>query len=224
MDTVYSSSPWVVPPDPETTADIFRRLGRPVTLRARSLINFGSEQKVYLLQTGIAATFVGGVGSYERMAAIFTAGSTLGAVKAMTHRGIRMDLQARIYREARALQVDTSQFMRELDRDPKTCAAAAVNFVLKNEATVDGLLLNGLLKIPERLARMIPLLCRLDGAPLTDAWQPLPDCFTVTDLSTMIHSNRVTVSRVLARWAKDGLIRFEEGEWLFNSGLERAFG
>lgn len=95
MYTVYSDSPWLMPPDPASTALIFRRLGRPVTLKARSVVNFGASHKVYLLQSGIVATFAGGVGSYERMAAFFTTGCTLGAVKAMTHRGAQMKLAAR---------------------------------------------------------------------------------------------------------------------------------
>lgn len=224
MYTVYSDSPWLMPPDPASTALIFHRLGRPVTLRARSVVNFGASHKVYLLQSGIVATFAGGVGNYERMAAFFTAGCTLGAVKAMTHRGAQMKLAARVYREAKALEIDSSQFMRELERDPKVFAETALNFVQKNEATVDGLLLNDLLKVPERLSKMIALLFEMDGKPLTDTFQPLPDCFTVTDLSMMIHATRVAVSQTLSRWAKARVIGGRDGDWRFNRKLVESQG
>lgn len=223
MNTVYSDSPWLLPPDPASTAAIFRRLGKPVLLKARSLVNFGASNKVYLLESGIIATFAGGVGHYERMAGFFTAGCSLGAVKAMTHRGSPMSLQARVYREARALAIDSSQFMRELERDPKVFAETALNFVQKNEATMDGLFLNDLLKIPERLSRMIALLFQMDGRPLGTDCQPLPDCFTVTDLAMMIHATRVAVSQTLSRWAKEGLIQSQDGQWLFNERLPAAF-
>lgn len=89
-----------------------------------------------------------------------------------------------------ALALDIPLYLRELEKDPAFLSLTKTNFILKEEAQVEGLLMNGLLTVPKRLALIILSLFKAGNGIPGDAVTPLPGSITVTDLAALIHSNR----------------------------------
>lgn len=114
-----------------------------------------------------------------------------------------------------ALALDIPLYLRELSRDPEFLSLTKTNFILKEEAQVEGLLMNGLLTVPERLALMILSLFKAGNRVPDDTGAPLPGSITVTDLAALIHSTRGVVSRTLSGWAREGLISEQNGRYAY---------
>lgn len=89
MDFVYSQSPWVLPKDPEGTEKIFTEHGWKVTFNDHEVIPFGLEKRVYFIRKGLFATLAGGAGDFSRMVGLFPAGTTLGAIRAISQPAMR---------------------------------------------------------------------------------------------------------------------------------------
>lgn len=96
MDFVYSQSPWVLPKDPEGTEKIFSDHGWKVTFNDHEVIPFGLEKRVYFIRKGLFATLAGGAGDFSRMVGLFPAGTTLGAIRAISQPGNEMPLMAKL--------------------------------------------------------------------------------------------------------------------------------
>ena len=215
MDFVYSQSPWVLPKDPEGTEKIFSDHGWKVTFNDHEVIPFGLEKRVYFIRKGLFATLAGGAGDFSRMVGLFPAGTTLGAIRAISQPGNEMPLMAKALLPVEALALDIPLYLRELEKDPAFLSLTKTNFILKEEAQVEGLLMNGLLTVPKRLALIILSLFKAGNGIPGDAVTPLPGPITVTDLAALIHSNRGVVSRTLSGWAREGLISELNGRYAF---------
>lgn len=118
MDFVYSQSPWVLPKDPEGTEKIFSDHGWKVTFNDHEVIPFGLEKRVYFIRKGLFATLAGGAGDFSRMVGLFPAGTTLGAIRAISQPGNEMPLMAKALLPVEALALDIPLYLRELEKDP----------------------------------------------------------------------------------------------------------
>lgn len=215
MDFVYSQSPWVLPKDPEGTEKIFLEHGWKVSFNDHEVIPFGQANRVYFIKNGLFATLAGGVGDFSRMVGLFPAGTTLGAIRAISQPGNEMPLMAKALLPVEALALDIPLYLRELSREPEFLSLTKTNFILKEEAQVEGLLMNGLLTVPKRLALMILSLFKAGNCIPADTGSPLPGSISVTDLAALIHSNRGVVSRTLSGWAREGLIFELNGRYAY---------
>lgn len=222
MQNVYSDSPWLMPKDPEALVGLFRRLGHPVAFRARETVNFGEKQKAYLVERGLIATFAGGIGQYERLVALFGPGSVFGAEKSIKGEFSRKPLIAKALIQVEGLAIDAAQFRRELDADPALCVEALRAFIRHDDAKIEGLLINGLAPVPERLAKIIGIIFSAAGQRLDGFPRCLPKPVSVTELARMVHSDRAVVSRILSSWEKSGLIRKIDGVYRYDRRLAEA--
>lgn len=149
------------------------------------------------------------------MVGLFPAGTTLGAIRAISQPGNEMPLMAKALLPVEALALDIPLYLRELSREPEFLSLTKTNFILKEEAQVEGLLMNGLLTVPKRLALMILSLFKAGNCIPADTGSPLPGSISATDLAALIHSNRGVVSRTLSGWAREGLISELNGRYAY---------
>ncbi len=219
QSSIYSGTPWLMPADPPGIREIFCRHGRPFRFEARQIIPLGDSHNVYFIDRGIAATFIGGMGEYIRLAGIFPSGTTLGGIKAVSHPDQRMLLEARTLCPMLGYRLDTTQFRKYIGQDAQLYMALLRNYIAKDEATIEGALCNDLLPIEKRLAIMVKILFLAEGAPLSAVPRHLPCGITVTELATLVHGSRISVSRILSGWLKDGTVGKDCGGYLFSAGI-----
>ena len=62
------------------------------------------------------------------------------------------------------------------------------------------MLLNDLLSVDMRLARIIVTLFRARGESLSERLKPVPVPVTVLQLAEMVHADRAFLSRILSKW------------------------
>lgn len=65
---------------------------------------------------------------------------------------------------------------------------------------MEGMLLNDLLLVDMRLARIIDTLFRARGESLSERLKPVPVPVTVLQLAEMVHADRAFLSRILSKW------------------------
>ncbi|MCI6529854.1 MAG: Crp/Fnr family transcriptional regulator [Mesosutterella sp.] len=220
MQYVYSSSPWLIPRDPGPVAALFARGGRPCTFRARHVFNFGEQPRTYLIERGLVGTYARNPEGAPVLIALFSPGTILGAEKSLKEEHLRVKpLQARVLLPVRALALDSAQFTRELAESPGLLELALRAFLSHDDSKIEGLLINGTLDLPARLALMIATLFTALGQPLDGEPRPLPRQITVTELARLVHSSRPVLSRVLSRWACEKLIEGTPGAYLYDRRL-----
>ena len=74
-------------------------------------------------------------------------------------------------------------------------------FLLRqHEQQMEGMLLNDLLPVDMRLARIIDTLFRARGESLSERLKPVPVPVTVLQLAEMVHADRAFLSRILSKW------------------------
>ncbi|MCI5851739.1 MAG: Crp/Fnr family transcriptional regulator [Sutterellaceae bacterium] len=224
MDHVYTSTPWVVPPDDPLLCDLFREKGRLVRFQSRRVVNFGEEPTAYLVSKGLVGTFAGGTGNFERLIVFFPAGTTVGAEKSLKGSYAIKPLIARTLLPTEVLALDAPLFKRELEENPALAIAAFRSFLRHDDAKIEGLLMNATLRVQERLALVIKMLFLALGLELNRFPKRLPKSVTVTELARFTYSDRSAVSRTLAGWADKGLVSEKNGAWLFDSRILEVLG
>lgn len=224
MDHVYAECPWVVPPDAPELLTLFREKGRPAFVRSRTVVNFGEEPTAYMVEEGLVGTFAGGVGKYERLIVLFPPGTSVGAEKSIKGKHAIKPLIARALLPTKVLVMDAAQFKRELELDPILCIAALKSFIRHDDAKIEGLLMNDLLTVPQRVALMVKVLFQALNMPLTALPKCLPKTITVTELARLVHSGRAVVSRILAKWVEEGIVVTHDGMYFFSNKLNQVLG
>ena len=193
----YSDSPWLIRGTMPWLQPLFRS-ATPITLKTGTEMILGSERSVFLIEQGLIATFAVCASLPERMTALFGEGAILGGFMAVLHPGETKSLTARILTDTvlRPLPADT--FRAFLTND-LTIENRTVTALLKqHECAMEGLLLNSLLPVPLRTARLIETLYHAAGQDLTEELTQLPYPITVSELATMAHAARAVVSRTLS--------------------------
>lgn len=219
MQHVYSSSPWLIPRDPGPVAALFTRSGRPCAFRARHVFNFGEQPRAYLIERGLVGTYARSPEGAPLLIALFPPGTILGAEKSLKEAFRIKPLEARALLPVRALALDSAQFNRELADSPDLLELALRAFLRHDDSKIEGLLINGTLDLPSRLALMIATIFTALGQPLDREPRPLPRQVTVTELARLVHSSRPVLSRVLSQWARGGLIGGSPGARLYDRRL-----
>ncbi len=216
---VYSDIPWLIPEECAALAELFREKGTPVAIRVKTVLNFGEEPKVYFVEKGLIATFSSAIGRDERLVALFSSGTAFGAEKSVRSKFNPKPLIARALLPVKAYMLDAPQFRRALEADPELYIRVMHSFLRHDDAKIEGLLMNDLLTVPERLACMIEVLFLAEKMPLSDFPRCLPKAVSVTELARLVHSSRAVVSRILSGWAAEGRITENGGVYFFTRRL-----
>ena len=148
----------------------------------------------------------------------------MGAEKSIKGKHAIKPLIARALLPTKVLVMDAAQFKRELELDPILCIAALKSFIRHDDAKIEGLLMNDLLTVPQRVALMVKVLFQALNMPLTALPKCLPKTITVTELARLVHSDRAVVSRILAKWVEEGIVVTHDGMYFFSNKLNQILG
>ncbi len=213
---IYSRSPWLIPPDSAELVRLFEQKGKPVAFSSRRSLHFGDKRYAYLIRKGLVATYAGSIGKFERLICIFQPGTVFGAEKSLKGEFATKPLIAKTLLPVEALMLDAAIFKQQVQADPALTAAVLRDFLAHDDAKIEGLLMNGLLTVPQRLALMVETIFRGSGHPLSDASRCLPLAVTVTELSRLIHCDRAVLSRTLKDLAHEGRLEIRDNRYFFD--------
>lgn len=214
----YSDSPWLIRGNMPWLQPLFAS-SDSVTLKAGTETLLGAERSVFLIEQGLIATFAVCESFPERMTALFGVGAVLGGFMAVLHPDKTKPLTARVLTDTvlRPLSADT---FRTFLADDLTIENRTVTALLaQHECAMEGLLLNSLLPVPLRTARLIETLYRAAGQNLNDELTELPYPVTVSELAAMAHAARAVVSRTLSSWIDAGVCRKTGRHLWFTRGI-----
>ena len=218
---VYSDSPWLIPQDCPELVSLFMEKGRPVTFASRKIFHFGDKRYAYLIEKGLVATYAGSIGKFERLICIFQPGTVFGAEKSLKGEFSTKPLIAKTLLPVQARMLDAAAFKSELATNPELALLAMRNFLAHDDAKVEGLLMNDLLTVPQRVALMVDTLFKGAGHPLSEMKMRLPLAVTVTEFSRLIHCDRAVLSRTLKAMAGEGLLEIRGAGYFFDRNVLR---
>jgi CRP-like cAMP-binding protein len=216
---VYSDSPWLIPPDCQELVALFRDKGRPISFSSRRSLHFGERRYAYLIEKGLVATYAGSIGKFERLIAIFQPGTVFGAEKSLKGEFASKPLIAKTLLPVQALMLDSTVFKSEIAADPVLAFKVMQSFLAHDDAKIEGLLMNDLLTVPQRVALMVDTIFKGSGHPLSEMKMCLPLSVNVTELSRLIHCDRSMLSRSLRNMAGEGLLEIRDGNYFFDRNV-----
>ncbi len=221
--TVYSAAPWLIEGSPEAVNPLFDH-APVVEMPAHRERYFGIEDWVCRVEEGVIATYAIHPDMQNQMTGLFGAGSLLGAFKALMHeRSQTPALIMKALTPVRARRVSARAFVDFLATDDHAAAPAYLYLLRQHEQQMEGMLLNDLLPVDVRLARIVDTLFRAKGAELEAHLKPVPIPVTVLQLAEMVHADRAFVSRILSKWREAGCFSREGRRLFFSKGMFETF-
>ena len=207
--SIYSTMPWLIEGAPESVLPLFEN-APVVEMPAHDENYFGVEDWVYRIEEGLVATYAIHPDMQNQMTGLFGRGSLLGAFKALMHeRGFTPGLIMKALTPLRMRRVSCSRFVEFLAADDHAAAPAYLFLLRQHEQQMEGMLLNDLLPVDVRLARIVETLYRSQGLRLEERLTPVPVPVTVLQLAEMVHADRAFVSRILSKWREAGCFERE---------------
>lgn len=201
--SVYSPRPWLLEEASPLLAPLFANAPSEV-FEERAEHFFGAEPWVWFIEEGLVATYATSPGMQNQMTGLFGRHAVLGGFKALLHGGRMTPLVTKALLQTRARRVSAEAFRRYLETDDAVAACVLRHMLVQHEQQMEGMLLNDLLPVDVRLARIIETLYLAAGGRLSGELTPLPVPVTVLDLAEMAHADRAFVSRILSGWRRNG--------------------
>lgn len=215
--SIYADRPWLVYPMPKVVADLFSKT-RAYDIPDGEEYPFGIHPKVHLIEKGLIATYVQSGSLDLRMTGLFGPGSILGAAKAMTHPTRTMKLYAKTLAPCRIRTLSTRTFLHDLQTyQLENIVQDTVS--KSHECQMDGLLVNDLLCVKDRLALLLKILFDLQNTPLNNHLQRLQFSISVHEMANMVHATRAVISRQLSAWVQEGKAQKMGRHWFFHQGI-----
>lgn len=179
-------------------------------LKKKELLHFGEEDSVYLIEEGLLATLPIWDGEYVQVCGLFGPKTVLGSVRAIRHRHARMSIRAMAMSDARVYKMGIREYLDFLEADPELLHRVTVNALEKSECQLEGLMINDLRRIDHRLMLLFEvLISSAAGIDRKDRLIRLPWALTVTDIASIVHAPRESVSRQLSKWQREGRVQKE---------------
>ena len=216
--SVYAKRPWLVYPMPRCIATLFSSVPYHV-LPVGHETPFGLHRSVHFIETGLIATYIQTPNGELRITGLFGPGSILGAAKAMTHPTTTMQLYARTLCDCKIRTLSAEHFLHLLAQNPTYEDLVQDTISKSHECQMDGLLVNDLLCVKDRLALLIKVLFDLQKTPLNLSLQRLQYPLSVLEMANMVHATRAVISRQLSTWIQEKKAAKMGRHWFFHQGI-----
>ncbi len=141
----------------------------------------------------------------------------------MHEKGFTPALIMRALTPLRMRRVSARAFVGFLAADDHAAASAYLFLLRQHEQQMEGMLLNDLLPVDVRLARIVDTLFRARGESLSGRLEPVPVPVTVLQLAEMVHADRAFVSRILSKWREARCFEREGRRLLFSRAVFDTF-
>jgi CRP-like cAMP-binding protein len=200
--------PWICEPDAPEVVELFLKRGRKRQFDQDEVFEIGRDSSdVYLIKTGMIVLHIedGQWFANPRAYSVYLPGRVLGAVRSITTRASR--LHARAVRRVEALSMPCSEFRAHVAANDRLHLAAAYDIISKQGTQNEGLLANLLLTPPQRLALLLQSIFAAFKMEIRTGWNRVPVDLNTEEYGSIVHTTRITVSRVFGEWKRDGLFK-----------------
>lgn len=196
---IYGRNPWLMVEDADEVADFFRNSGTPFVSHRRDIVHFGSQPHVYWIESGLVASSATTDVDKVRWIGLFSRRTLLGSVRAIGHGKAAMTLMATAVTDVSGFAVPLELYARWVSENPERERAMLLNCIAKSECQVEGVLVNDLCSVDDRVEIAVAVLFRAAG--ITEAQLPaaLPWDIPVSDIASLVHAERAMTSRAVGR-------------------------
>ena len=203
---IYGRNPWLMVEDADEVADFFRNSGTPFVSHRRDIVHFGSQPHVYWIESGLVASSATTDVDKVRWIGLFSRRTLLGSVRAIGHGKAGMTLMATAVTDVSGFAVPLELYARWVSENPERERAMLLNCIAKSECQVEGVLVNDLCSVDDRVEIAVAVLFRAAG--ITEAQLPaaLPWDIPVSDIASLVHAERAMTSRAVGRMVSSGLL------------------
>lgn len=205
---ILNFQPWICEPDAPEVVDLFRRRGRARRFARNDVFKIGlPSSDIFLIESGVIVLYIEEGVWFEnpRAFSVFLAGRVLGAVRSMSTRPSK--LHARALRDVEALALPSVDFRAAIVADDRLHLAATYDIMSKQGTQNEGLLANLLLDPPQRLVVLLQAIFAAYRLDIRDGWNRVPLDLRTHEYGAIVHTTRITVSRVFGEWKRAGLLR-----------------
>ena len=223
MMPILNFQPWICEPDSAEVVDLFLKRGHKRYFARNEVFKIGQpSSEIYLLKTGVIVLHIEEGVWFEnpRAFSVFLPGRVLGAVRSISTRPSK--LHARALRNVEALALPSAEFRASIVADDRLHLAATYDIMSKQGTQNEGLLANLLLDPPGRLVVLLQAIFAAHRLEIREGWNPVPLDLRTNEYGAIVHTTRITVSRVFGEWKREGLLRRAGHRVEVNSALFSA--
>ena len=164
---IYGRNPWLMVEDADEVADFFRNSGTPFVSHRRDIVHFGSQPYVYWIESGLVASSATTDVDKVRWIGLFSRRTLLGSVRAIGHGKAAMTLMATAVTDVSGFAVPLELYARWVSENPERERAMLLNCIAKSECQVEGVLVNDLCSVDDRVEIAVAVLFRAAGITLS---------------------------------------------------------
>ena len=231
MRQVFRSLPWVLPPDPPTIVEIFKKHGREESLaKGQAFRHGGRTGNVYYLVKGLVTFSFVDIHSHSHIFAVVFPGCALGDLDSLPMHA--PSVIAECLKPCKVLTLSILDYQKYLRESVEVMEAYAHMCVKKEEAIIEGAFSNFTLDLETRLRLLFYSILRQgqegdfgkegyfaslmqEGITL----QKLPWTPTITAISQILSANRSWLSTKISEWLAAGFIVRQDKDFLCRTDL-----
>lgn len=219
MRRIFSALPYFLPPDPEPFARLFRAHGILRTVDKGELLKRGGEeQKLFFLESGLCAYYAAEALSHRpTILSVILPGRAMGDMTASI--GNRCNVFTRAIEKSRVYVLPPGLLAAAIAQDPQLAQLEIRTVIAKEESMIEGMTANFIRPPAERIIICAKALCRIEGIPSAGGWNRLPLALSAERIGEIVNLNRVSVSRQISQWTKEGLVKRDGRRLCFADAL-----
>ncbi len=220
MRQIFQSLPWIHPVEPEEITAIYRKHGvRRHVRRGEVLKQGGQEPKLFFLEKGLCAYFVGGqIKNRPSVLSLILPGRTMGDITCFTKD--KVNVLSRALKDSVVLEVDPFAVLEESKKNPDLMLLLGRLLIHKQESHMEGLLANYTLSAPDRIRTFFKVLFLSFRLHLKrDEWNVVPLRLNNEQIALIVNLTRISVSKILSEWQEQELLKKDGKTLLVKSEL-----
>ena len=166
---IYGRNPWLMVEDADEVADFFRNSGTPFVSHRRDIVHFGSQPHVYWIESGLVASSATTDVDKVMDRPLLSQDAARQRARHRSRQG-SMTLMATAVTDVSGFAVPLELYARSVSENPERERAMLLNCIAKSECQVEGVLVNDLCSVDDRVEIAVAVLFRAAG--ITEAHSP----------------------------------------------------
>lgn len=214
--------PWVLPAEPESIWKIFFTHGARVSFpRHATLTHGGVDGKVYLVVKGLVTFGYLDINHKFQIICVVLPGSTVGDLDSLDP--TPCSILAETVKPTELLCIPRDVWLDELRSSVCLMEDYAKSANFKHQCTMAGMIANYTQPLEQRLRLLLFSLIQSYYPLKPDDWNPLPVKLSVTEIASIVATNRCWCSRTFSKWTELGLIDKSGGYIRIHGRLLKEF-
>ncbi len=205
MRQVFQQRPWIYPEELDEVKKLYYKYGRLSSYKKGTILKSGGEsQRLFHLVDGLCAYFINYAEGRPRSFALILPGRSMADLTSIT--GMKVNVTTITLRTSKVLTVPPYILLNAIKENSSLAVDVCRLAIAKQECSLEATITNFTYEPNMRLKVFMKALISEYQNSVFE-WNELPIIFTHEELGMMIDTTRVTVSRLLSNWEKEGLVR-----------------